>query len=322
MKEFERPVVLVSKCLEHEACRYDGTMIGNSFVRQLKDYVDFIPVCPEMEIGLKSPREALRNIKDDVEERLVSSYSGEDYSRSMSDFSEKYLKDISDRKIHGAVLKSKSPSCGFRDVKTYLNTGKAPSTGDKTSGFFGRAMEGLDVALEDEGRLSNYNIREHFLTRIYTLSDFDAVKDKRSMKELIAFQSRNKYLLMSYHQSGQKVLGKIVANHQGKPLEKVLDEYEIQLKISLSKPLRRKTNINMLLHIFGYFKEDLTKEEKSYFLDVLEKYHSEKMPYLVPLNLLKAWVVRFEENYLMSQTIFEPFPHALLDLNDSGKGRV
>lgn len=322
MRSFERPVVLVSKCLEHDSCRYDGSMIGNSFIKTLKDYVDFVPICPEVAIGMTVPREAVRIVSNNGHEQLVASYAGTEYSKEMETFAKAYVKSLSGKEIHGAILKSRSPSCGVKDVKTYRSTGKVPATGEKTTGFFGREVKTMNIPLEDEGRLSNYNIREHFLTRIYTLADFDKIKKTMNMKELVAFQSKNKYLLMSYHQKEQKILGKIVANHEKRGIEEVYKLYEEHLKISLSRPLRRTTNINMLLHILGYFKEGLNKEEKANFLDVLDQYRIEKMPYLVPLNVLKAWVVRFDEKYLMMQTIFEPFPSSLMDLNDSGKGRV
>ncbi len=321
-ERFARPRIFVSKCLEFDACRYDGSMIGNDFIKKLKDYVDMVTVCPEVSIGMSVPREAVRVIRSKDGTRLVASYKGTDYTDQMTEFAKNYIKDLEGLDLHGAILKSRSPSCGIKDVKTYPGLGRVPATGDKTTGYFGRQVVTLGIPMEDEGRLSNFNIREHFLTRIYTLADFDGVKAIGTMKALIDFQSRNKYLLMSYNQTGQKKLGKIVANHEGKSLDKVLSLYQEALNHCLSRPLRRKTNINMLLHIFGYFKEELTKDEKVYFLDTLEAYQTEQMPYLVPLNLLKSWVVRFNQDYLMMQTIFEPFPKELLVLNDSGKGRV
>ncbi len=320
--KFARPKILVSECLGFKACRYDGSMIANDFIDKLKDYVDMVTVCPEVSIGMSVPREAVRIIKDKAGTRLVTSYQGCDYTEEMSMFAKAYVKEIEVMNLHGAILKSRSPSCGIKDVKIYPEVGKVAASGDKTSGYFGRQVLTLGIPMEDEGRLRNFNIREHFLTRIYTLADFERIKEIGTKKALVDFQSRNKYLLMSYNQSGQKKLGKIVANHDLKPFNQVLSLYEDQLNHCLSRPLRRKTNINMLLHIFGYFKGDLSKDEKVYFLDTLEAYHTEKMPYLVPLNILKSWVVRFNQDYLSMQTIFEPFPKELLVLNDSGKGRV
>lgn len=323
MKRSElRPVVLLSRCIEHEACRYDGSMISSPFVKQIKDAVDFITVCPEMAIGLPVPREAIRIIDIDDKEALVYSRTGTDVTNAMSSFATDYLEKLSKETLHGAILKSRSPSCGIKDVKIYKTLGKSPSLNRKTRGFFGgRATELLNgLAIEDEGRLTNFNIREHFLTRIYTMADFDTVKEIGTMKALVDFQSRNKYLLMAYHQQNQKLLGKIVANHDHLGMDKVMFEYEVLLKETLAKPLRRGTNINMIMHLFGYFKKELSKEEKAYFLDRIDDYSNKKVPLSVLMAVIGSWVIRFEEQYLMNQTVFEPYPKHLLDVTDSGKG--
>jgi uncharacterized protein YbgA (DUF1722 family)/uncharacterized protein YbbK (DUF523 family) len=317
-----KPLVFLSKCIEHGHCRYDGSQTSSIFIKKLEDYVDFVMACPEVEIGLPVPREAIRIIKPKDTELLVSSQTGVDVTEKMEAYSKEYVSQLKERNIHGFILKSRSPSCGIKDVKTYKTFGKAPSTGDKTTGFFGRVIlenyQGYPI--EDEGRLMNYNIREHFLTQIYTLMAFDEVLEKNTMKALIDFHSKNKYLLMAYHQMRQRELGKIVANHENKKVNDVINSYADLLRRSLEKPLRRGTNINMLMHLFGYFKKDLSASEKAYFLDTLEKYHMKKVPFSVPIAIIHAWVIRFDEKYLKQQTIFEPYPSEILDVNDSGKG--
>ncbi len=322
MTEYLRPKVLVSICLEHAPNRFDGSMISSPFVKKLKEYVDFITVCPEVAIGLPIPREVIRIVKEGESEELVHSMSGVSVSDKMRDFSQKYVDYIAGVGVHGAILKSRSPSCGIKDVKMYKSIGKAPSLNTKTKGFFGgKLIETFpDMAIEDEGRLTNYNIREHFLTRIYTMAAYDEVIKSGTMKALIDFHSHNKYLLMGYNQQKQKILGKIVANHEHLSVMLVLEAYEDTLRKALASPLRHGRNTNMLLHIFGYFKDRLDSDEKAYFLDVLEQYNGKKVPFSVPLSLLKSWVIRFREPYLSTQTIFEPFPREILDVTDSGKG--
>lgn len=319
---YPRPCIVISKCIEHGHCRYDGSQISSPFVKKLDKFLDIITVCPEVAIGLPIPREAIRIIKEDKDYKLVTSMSGVEVSDKMTDFAQSYSKEIESKKVHGFILKSRSPSCGIKDVKVYKTTGKAPSLGEKTSGFFGGAIldhhEGL--AIEDEGRLTNYNIRDHFLTRIYTLARYDDVVEQQSMGRLVVFHSRHKYLLMAYHQKYQKDLGRIVANHEKKPTNLVIELYLETLQKALGKPLRRGTNINMLMHLFGYFKTELTKEEKAYFLDVLEQYSQKKVPFSVPISLIYVWVIRFDETYLREQWIFDPYPKGILEVTDSGKG--
>jgi uncharacterized protein YbgA (DUF1722 family)/uncharacterized protein YbbK (DUF523 family) len=275
-----------------------------------------------MEIGLPIPREAMRIIRKDHEERLVYSISGTDMTDLMIDFTNDFIEKIKDKRINGIVMKSRSPSCGIKDVKLYKDFGKASIIPEKTGGLFGRLInERFEaIPIEDEGRLMNYNIREHFLTRIYTMNAFDEVVKNSRMRGLVDFHSKNKYLLMAYHQMNQKKLGRIVANHENYEVKTIINMYEKVLNETLKKPLRRGSNINMLMHLLGYFKNELSKEEKAYFLDVLEQYSMKKIPFSLPIAVIYSWVIRFKEPYLNMQTIFKPYPLEILDVTDSGKG--
>ncbi len=319
-----KPKILISKCIEHGHCRYDGSMISSEFVKRLKGYIDFVTVCPEVTIGLPVPREAIRILYNDNEKRLVSSMTGIDSTEEMVEFAHAFAKGLVNQSITGAILKNRSPSCGIKDVKMYPSIGKVACSPVKTAGFFGSAVvesnPGLPV--EDEGRLMNYDIREHFLTRVYTLSRFNEVKEKEKMSELVRFQSEHKYLLLAYHQTEQKILGQIVANHKQLKIDQVLIDYESHLKKALMKPLRKGKNTNMILHMFGYVSKDLSADEKAYFLDQLSLYNLNKKPLSAVMAVLYGWVIRFDVSYLKSQKIFEPYPIEILDVLDSGKGVV
>lgn len=320
--EFARPKIFFSSCLGERHCRYDGSCIEVDFLKRLKKHVDVIHECPEMGMGLPSPREALRLVLgEDEGVRLVFSKNGGDMTEKMEEFSNRVLDGIEKSGIDGAVLKGRSPSCGIKDVKVYKSYGKAPTVPKKEKGLFGKLMTSRfeELAVEDEGRLTNYNIREHFLTRIFTYAKFREISKKKTMKSLVKFHSENKYLLMAYSQKNLKILGKLVANHEKKKIGEVLEEYGTCLQQALSQPLKRKRNVNMLLHMFGYFSKDLDSDEKSHFLGVLEEYQNSKLPFMVPLSIIYSWVVRFKNEYLMDQAIFNPFPKELMDLRDSGK---
>ncbi len=317
-----KPKVLISKCIEHGACRYDGSMIGSDFVKRIKNHVTFVTVCPEVEIGLPVPREAIRIVISDNKKQLLSSMSGVDSTEKMTRFCETFSQSIPNQNIHGAILKSRSPSCGIKEVKMYPSVGRVACWPTKSTGFFGGAVieNNPFLPVEDEGRLMNYDIREHFLTRIYTLARFDRVKEKRSMAELVQFHSAHKYLLMAYHQTEQKELGRIVANHDKVTLESVLVDYEQHLQKALMKPLRKGKNTNMILHMFGYVSDRLSADEKAYFLDQLSLYNQNKRPFSAVMSVLYGWVIRFDVAYLKVQSIFEPYPIEILDVLDSGKG--
>jgi uncharacterized protein YbgA (DUF1722 family)/uncharacterized protein YbbK (DUF523 family) len=313
-----RPVVVISKCLEFEACRYNGQMISFEFVRKLGDHVTFLPICPEVEIGLGIPRDPIKIVRRKETLQLVQPSTGLDVTEEMHSFADRYLGSLSE--VDGFILKSRSPSCGIKDVKLY--TGKhGEMASEKTSGMFAaHVLERFGgAAIEDEGRLTNLRLREHWLTKLYLHARFRALRLQPTPAELVKFQAENKLLLMAYHQTKMREMGKIVANHDGMPIEKQLDAYFVLLQGALSKLARVSSHINVLMHALGYFKDKLATAEKKHFLQLLDRYKSDKLPLPALLAVLKSWIERFDEDYLRQQTYFAPYPDELVDLSDSGK---
>jgi uncharacterized protein YbgA (DUF1722 family) len=238
----------------------------------------------------------------------------------MVSFSERFLDALPP--VDGFILKSRSPSCGLKEVKIHAASDKPGGIG-KGSGFFGRAVSERHplLPIEDEGRLTNFRIREHFLTRIFTLARFRSIRDSGQMKDIVSFQASNKLLLMAYNQTELRALGRIVANPEKRPIGKLLDEYEEHLLLALARPARYTSDINVLMHALGYFSKKLGQEEKAFFLDTLEQYRNEKIPLSACLSVVRSWIARFGEPYLEMQSYFEPYPTGLVEITDSGKGR-
>jgi uncharacterized protein YbgA (DUF1722 family)/uncharacterized protein YbbK (DUF523 family) len=318
VKKFAVPIVVVSKCLGFEACRYNGAMISDDFVAKLRPHVQFVPVCPELEIELGVPRDPIRVVSQGDELRLIQPETGRDVTNAMNDFSNSFLSSLSG--VDGFVLKSRSPSCGIKDVKIYPRAGTSGPV-SKGAGFFGGAVVDIfpHLAVEDEGRLTNVRIREHFLTKLFTTARFRMLQSSVVMRDLVQFHSENKLLLMAYNQKELRLIGRIVANHDRKPLDEVLADYERHLYRAFARAPRCTSNINVLMHALGYFSEELSSDEKSFFLDLLEQYRAGKIPLSVNVNLVKSFIVRIGEPYLAQQTFFGPFPQELIDLSDSGK---
>ncbi|MFH1220328.1 MAG: DUF523 and DUF1722 domain-containing protein [Candidatus Eisenbacteria bacterium] len=320
MTQFARPGVVVSRCLEFDRCRYDGAMISSPVVSALKPHVDFTPVCPEVEIGLGVPRAPIRIVAAGRERRLVQPSTGKDLTVKMEGFASSYLSSVGD--VGGFILKYRSPSCGIKEVKVFQSAESKTPAG-KGAGFFGGAVlasfGGLPV--EDEGRLLNFRIREHFLTCTFTLAAFRQVAAATSMRELVRFQAENKLLLMAYNQKEMRALGRIVANPDKKGIAAVLDDYALHLRKALATAPRYTSCVNVLMHALGYFSDGLSKEEKAYFLTALEDYRQERTPLSVPVGIVKSYIVRFGQAYLAQQRFFEPYPQDLVKITDSGKGR-
>jgi uncharacterized protein YbgA (DUF1722 family)/uncharacterized protein YbbK (DUF523 family) len=301
-----------------DACRYNGQTLPDKFVEKLKDYVDYHPVCAEVEIGLGVPRNPVRLVMENEQLVLYQPASDTEYTGEMIAFSDAFFDSL--KAVDGFILKGRSPSCGTKDVKVYL--GKAKTTGSiKGQGIFaGQVFKRYPyLAIEEEGRLTNFRIREHFLAKLYTLCRYRQVEKAKTMAALVKFQAQNKYLLMAYSQKEQKELGRIVANHDKLPLEQVFSSYKAHLGIAFLRIPRYSNYINVMLHIFGYFSEYLSSGEKNFVLDSFEKYKSGKIPLSVPINVLKSYVIKYNDPYLLEQTIWAPFPEELMDISDSGK---
>jgi len=318
---FPKPRIVISKRIGFDPCRYNGEIVQDKFVRRLEKHVEFVCVCPEVEIGLGTPRAPVRIVSSGVSFKLIQPASGLDVSDKMREFSRSFLEGL--KEVDGFILKNRSPSCGFTGVNVYSGPEKGASIG-KTAGFFGGAVQKKfgNLAIEDEGRLLNLNIREHFLTLVFAFARFRALQESESIHDLVRFHASNKLLLMAYSQTKLRELGRIVANAKGKRMGAVLELYGKSFRQAFHKPPRHSSPINVLMHSLGYFKKDLSAREKRHFLDVLGAYRYGRTPLSSAVSILRSWVMRFESEYLGEQTLFMPFPEELMALDDSGKGRA
>ncbi len=320
MSEYARPKVVVSRCLGFADCRWNGETVYDPFVQKLGEFVDYKPVCPEMEIGLGAPRDPIRLVDQEDAIHLVQPASGRDLTEDMTKFCRKFLGGLSG--VDGFVLKGRSPSCGPVDVRIYSGPEKGASA-RRGPGFFGKAvLESFpQAAIEHEGRVLNFQIREHFLTKLFTLASFRKIARRPTFKAMNQFQAENKLLFMAYNQTEMRKLGRVTANLERKDVKEVCAEYQAGLVRLLNKGPKFTSNINVLMHAMGYFKKELKAVEKAHFLDLLERYRAGKLPLSALLTLLASWVARFEDPYLASQTYFAPYPMELVEITDSGKGR-
>jgi len=210
-------------------------------------------------------------------------------------------------------MKSKSPSSGLFDAKVYPSIEKSMSIG-KGPGFFGAMVISKygELAVEDEKRLLNPKIRDHFLKKLFILTSFRELKESNSIEGLVQFQAENKLLLTAYSQKELRVLGRLVANRKSIPQDQLFHEYFTHLLAAFKSPPRLGSNINIALKSFGYFSDKLDLAEKKYFVKTLDKYRSGIVSLCVISAILKSWFLRFKEEYLLSQTFYTPYPNKLL----------
>ncbi len=313
-----KPKVMISRCLGFDFCRYDGQIITFELLEAMKDEIDFIPVCPEADIGMGTPRETLRLIKEKDGIKLVQAKSKKDWTKEMQEYALDILRRYHD--IDGFILKGRSPSCGIKDVKVYSGIEKAPVI-EKSAGIFAKEVEKKYpyLPIEEEGRLANLRIREHFFTKLYTIFRFKKIAEGKSIADLSDFHAKNKYLYFAYSQTQKNKLGTIIGNYNKNNMDKVWDEYFEEMIKLFSKIPTKKNYINAFHRIFGFFSKEIGKEEKAFILDLMEQYKKDKIEKSSIASVLKIYSIKYHKEYLLQQTIFEPFPEKLRLLSDSGK---
>jgi len=299
----------VSACLLGNMCRYDGAGAKDRFVVDiLSNYFELIGYCPEEPV-FGTPRDTIRLVEINEEVRVQIGKSAEDVTDELQNSSNLFAQKAKSDNLCGFVLKSKSPTCGMERVKVYQEMNSMNEK--KGIGLFAKKLKELYpyLPIEEEGRLNDPWLKENFLMQVFAYKEiFDFLATKPLLKHLIQFHTNYKYLIYAKSQTSYKELGKIVANQDKKDLKVILDEYTtgflkaIALKSSINK------TYNVLLHIFGYFKKDLTKEEKEFILTAIDEYKSGIIPLIAVTKILNLYVIRFDEQYLKTQKFLNPYP--------------
>jgi uncharacterized protein YbgA (DUF1722 family)/uncharacterized protein YbbK (DUF523 family) len=302
----------ISRCLLGENVRFDGGHQRDRFLTDtLGNYVTYVPVCPEVECGLPVPREAMRLVGDSNSPRLVTIRSREDHTDRMQSWARGRLKELEGEGLCGFVFKAGSPSSGMERVKVYDANGVPAKKG---RGVFAAAfMEHFPlIPVEEDGRLHDPGLRENFIERIFTLKRWrETLKRGATVGNLVDFHARHKLLSMSHSEKHTRRMGKLVAQAKSLPLAKLYAEYEGLLMESLSLKATVRKHTNVLQHMMGYFKKDLTGDEKQEMLEVLEEYRQEMIPLIVPVTLINHYVRKYGKEYLAQQAYLNPHPIAL-----------
>ena len=302
----------ISTCLLGENVRYDG---GHKLDRYLRDllgkYVNYVPVCPETESGMPIPREALRLVGDIDSPRLVTQKSGEDYTGVMQSWASKRLDALEKEKLCGFIFKSKSPSSGMERVKVYNDKGHPVPKGRGI--FAGMFMEHFPLLpVEEEGRLHDPMLRENFITRIFVYARWlELMEQGLTTARLIDYHTRHKLLIMAHNVNAYRELGRLVARAKEFSPDELADQYISRLMTALKLSSTIKKNVNVLQHVMGYFKRDLSSDEKQELLEVIGNYKDSLVPLIVPVTLLNHYVRKYDQPYLKEQVYLNPHPMEL-----------
>jgi len=299
----------ISSCLLGEKVRYDGGHKLDPFLAQtLGGFVEYVPVCPEVECGLPTPRESMRLVGDPEDSRLVTIRSGIDLTERMLNWARIRVEHLENEDLCGFIFKSKSPSSGMERVRIYDKQGMPHKTG---IGLFARAfMERFPLLpVEDEGRLHDPALRDNFIERIFVFQRWrEMLKLGATRGRLVDLHMRHKLQILSHSPADYRIMGRLVAGAKGKPLEEILDQYGGILMSALRLRTTPSKHVNVMHHMLGYFKKQLSPEEKQELLEIIEYYRLGHVPLIVPLTLLNHYVRKYDEPYLKLQHYLKPHP--------------
>lgn len=302
----------ISACLLGENVRYDGTHKLDRYLRHtLGQFVRFVPVCPEVECGLPVPREAMRLVGDPQSPRLMTINSKQDLTEQMEHWAERRLQELEKEGLCGFIFKSKSPSSGLYRVKVYTEAGMPGRIG---TGIWARRFTERFPLLpvEDDGRLHDPVIRENFITRIFVTQRWqELLQSGPSLGRLIDFHTRHKLLLLAHSVPIYRELGKLLAEGKEKPLDELYAVYEERFFYGLRHHATVKKNVNVLYHILGHFKKDITSDEKQEAVEIIQQYAGGLIPLVVPVTLLNHFVRKYGKEYLADQYYLRPHPTEL-----------
>jgi uncharacterized protein YbgA (DUF1722 family)/uncharacterized protein YbbK (DUF523 family) len=303
----------ISRCLLGDKVRFDGGHKRDNFLTDVFGrYVEWVPVCPEIEAGLGAPREAMRLIGDPKHPRLVTIRSGNDHTQAVETMSANRIEELKELHLSGFVFKKDSPSCGVERVRIYNEHGMPGRNG---VGVFARAfIEQFPlIPVEEEGRLCDPPLRENFIERVFCYRRYqDLVEGGITRQAVVHFHTIHKCLLLAHSQQYYQVLGQLVGQaERHRPKELSFRYGELFMKALAVKATVRK-HVNVLQHIMGYFKDGLGPQEKAELLNVISDYHHGLTPLLVPLTLIKHYVQIFDVGYIRDQVYLNPHPKELM----------
>ncbi len=308
----------ISSCLLGRKVRYDGGHKRDRFATDvLEPYVEWVPMCPEVEIGLGIPRPTIRlQGAEDGTARLVMPSTSEDLTDRMRGWAEKRLGALDEMDLCGFILKKDSPSCGMERVKVY-DQNDVPARDGR--GVFAEVLlrEAPYLPVEEEGRLNDPRLRENFIARLFAMRRWKDMEDEGvTRRRLMEFHARHKFLCMARNQAGTRRLGRLLGEAEsGDSVEALAIAYREEFTAVMRRPPSIRGHTNVLQHMAGYVSDALEREDRAELSDAIHSYRKGLLPLIVPVTLLRHHVRRQKQPYLLEQTYLSPHPHELMLLN-------
>jgi uncharacterized protein YbgA (DUF1722 family)/uncharacterized protein YbbK (DUF523 family) len=304
----------VSSCLLGQRVRWDGGHKSDPFlIHILGPYVEWVPLCPEVQVGLPVPRDTLRLVRRGEQIRMVMPRTGADHTDEMTAFSARAVSDLAARELCGFVLKKDSPTCGMERVRVYPEKGGA-ATRDGRGLFAEELLRRLPLLpVEEEGRLNDPRLREDFVERVFAYRRLKSLfAPSWRVADLMTFHAAHKLLLMAHSPAAYASLGRLVAQAKGQPRAEVRGRYEGGFMAALAVIATPGRHANVLRHMMGYVSRALDRDQRAELDELIDDYRRRLVPLLAPLTLVRHHARRLGVGYLLGQVYLEPHPRELM----------
>jgi uncharacterized protein YbgA (DUF1722 family)/uncharacterized protein YbbK (DUF523 family) len=303
----------ISRCLLGEAVRYDGGHKRDRFVTDvLSRHVECVPICPEVEAGFGTPREAMRLVGGASKPQLITIKTNRNMTRPLTVYTGRKLETLEQVHLSGYIFKKDSPSCGIERVNLFNAHGRPSRAG---VGLFARAFKERFplVPIEDEGRLCDPMLRDNFIERVFCYHRWQLLRESSLTRQsVVAFHTVHKYLLLAHSRDDYQSLGRLVAQaHRYTPTE-LGERYGSLFMKALAVKATRRKQVNVLQHLVGHLKERLKPKERTELNDVIADYHQGLVPLIVPITLIRHYVTMYEVKYVQNQIYLSPHPKELM----------
>jgi uncharacterized protein YbgA (DUF1722 family)/uncharacterized protein YbbK (DUF523 family) len=313
--------IAVSACLLGEKIRFDGGHKHDRFITdELGRYAEFVPFCPE-HLAFGTPRPSLKIVREETAFVIRSNKDGSDLTGILEKASQQEISALDVQKPGAIIFKAKSPSCGLGSAKAYLPNGFAEG---KTDGLFARLCRERFplLPMEEEGRLNDPWLRENFVMQLFAYDDFEQFKaSEPDMKGLVAFHQAYKFMLQSKDERSYRALGAIVGNQEKADFSQLFSHYELLFKTAIGHKSTIGKTHNVLDHMAGFLKNDLTSVEKDLFHEQIQDYYDRIIPLIVPLSTLHMFAKKYDAAYLLGQKFLHPYPKELALRSDIRSGK-
>jgi len=299
----------VSACLLGDQVRYDGGHKRDAFLTDvLGPLVEWVKVCPEVEIGMGTPRESIRLTFENGRIRLRTVTTGVDYTDVMTAYAARRTDALASMDLCGYVLKKDSPTCGMTRVKVYGGKGPPARTG---VGVFAATLLARFpyLPVEEEGRLSDPRLRENFVERVFAHRRLrDLFESPWTVGDLVRFHTAHKLLLLAHSTPAYSRLGRLVAGAESIDRDAVRARYSAAFMEALAILATPQRHANVLQHMVGYFKDTLDTASRAELLALIDDYRKGLLPLMAPMNILRNHVRQHDVQYLAGQVYLAPHP--------------